>query len=76
VFWVMGDRGGEEVFTTFASNGWPNEPFSCLIGILAPVITLIGCDSQIHLSEEVEDAARVVPRFVAPIHKRKDVNVV
>lgn len=68
----MGDRGGEEVFMTFASNGWPNEPVSCLVGILAPVITLIGGDAQAHMSEEVEDAARVVPRFVAATHEREN----
>ncbi|KAL1581939.1 hypothetical protein WHR41_09376 [Cladosporium halotolerans] len=62
VFWVMGDRGGEAVFTTFSSNGWQNDSVSCMVGILAPVITLIGSDSQAHLSEETLDAARVVPR--------------
>jgi choline transport protein len=51
----MGDRGGVEVFTTFSSNGWPNVPTSCLVGILAPVITLIGSDSQAHMAEETKE---------------------
>jgi choline transport protein len=72
VFWVMGDRGGAEVFTTFSSNGWPTVPISCLVGILGPVQTLIGSDAQAHLAEETEDAARVVPRFVATVYERVD----
>ena len=67
----MGDRGGEEVFTTFSSNGWPNVPTSCMNGILAPVITLIGADSQAHMGEETKDAKRVVPRFVAAVGERE-----
>lgn len=64
VLWVMGDRGGEAVFTTFSSNGWQSDSTSCIVGILAPVITLIGSDSQAHLAEETLNAAHVVPRFV------------
>lgn len=62
VLWVMGPRGGQETVTTFARNGWPNAGLSCFVGILSPIITLIGADSQCHLSEELEDAARVLPR--------------
>lgn len=58
------------MFTTFSSNGWPTVPSSCLVGILAPVITLIGADSQAHLGEETRDAARVVPRYVAATVER------
>lgn len=71
----MGDRGGEEVFTTFSSIGWPDVPTSCLVGILGPVITLIRSDSQAHLAEETMDAARVAPRFVAATNGRGTANV-
>jgi hypothetical protein len=70
VFLVMGDRGGEETWTTFSSNGWPTVPLSCLVGIVFPVQTLIGSDAQAHLAEETMDAARVVPRFAATTYRR------
>lgn len=62
VLWVMGPRGGTETVTTFSSNGWHSTGLSCLIGILSPIITLIGADSQCHLSEELYNAAWVLPR--------------
>ncbi|KAK6433846.1 hypothetical protein LTR95_009976, partial [Oleoguttula sp. CCFEE 5521] len=62
VLWVMGPRGDSSVFTTFSDNGWGSVGLSCLVGILSPIITLIGADSQCHLSEELEDAAYVLPR--------------
>lgn len=60
--WVMGPRGGSETVTTFSSNGWSSTGLSCLVGILSPIITLIGADSQCHLSEELNNAAWVLPR--------------
>lgn len=62
VLWVMGPRGGTETVTTFSSNGWSSTGLSCLVGILSPIITLIGADSQCHLSEELYNAAWVLPR--------------
>lgn len=63
VLWVLGPRANaKEVFTTFSNNGWGNDGVSCLVGILAPVVTLIGADSSCHLSEELRDAAWVLPR--------------
>jgi len=62
VLWVMGPRGDSSVVTTFSDNGWGSVGLSCLVGILSPIITLIGADSQCHLSEELEDAAYVLPR--------------
>lgn len=60
--WVMGPRGGSETVTTFSDNGWSSAGISCLVGILSPIITLIGADSQCHLSEELHNAAYVLPR--------------
>ncbi|KAK5130289.1 hypothetical protein LTR08_002249 [Meristemomyces frigidus] len=62
VLWVMGPRGDSSVLTTFSDNGWGSVGLSCLVGILGPIITLIGADSQCHLSEELYDAAYVLPR--------------
>lgn len=67
VLWVMGERGNtREIFTTFSDNaGWGNVGLSTLVGILAPFTTLLGSDSACHLSEELKDAAWVLPRSMA-----------
>lgn len=51
------------VFTKIQDNaGWGNVGLSCLVGLLGPVVTLIGSDSACHLSEELKDAVWVFPR--------------
>ncbi|OCK79331.1 amino acid transporter [Lepidopterella palustris CBS 459.81] len=64
VLWVMAPRSDPKaVFTEFQDNaGWGNVGLSCLVGLLGPVVTLIGSDSACHLSEELKDAAWVLPR--------------
>jgi choline transport protein len=64
VLWVMGPRSDPKtVWTTFQDNsGWGNVGLSTLVGILGPIVTLIGSDSSCHLSEELRDAAWVLPR--------------
>ncbi|KAF2094578.1 amino acid transporter [Rhizodiscina lignyota] len=63
VLWVLGPRSNaKDVFTTFSDNGWGSDGVSCLVGLLSPVITLIGADSSCHLSEEVNNASWVLPR--------------
>nr|POF22393.1 putative amino-acid permease c15c4.04c [Quercus suber] len=44
------------------NNGWSSVSLSCLVGILSPIITLVGADSSAHLSEELNNAAFVLPR--------------
>ncbi|KAF8846794.1 amino acid transporter [Acephala macrosclerotiorum] len=64
VLWVMAPRSDPKVvWTDFQDNGnWGNIGLSCLVGMTGPVITLIGADSACHLSEELKDAAWVLPR--------------
>ncbi|KAH7067154.1 GABA-specific permease [Paraphoma chrysanthemicola] len=64
VLWAMGPRSSaSSVWTQFEDNsGWGNKGLAALVGILGPVVTLIGSDSSCHLSEEVRDAAWVLPR--------------
>ncbi|CZR58632.1 related to HNM1-Choline permease [Phialocephala subalpina] len=64
VLWVMAPRSDAKVvWTDFQDNGnWGNIGLSCLVGMTGPVITLIGADSACHLSEELKDAAWVLPR--------------
>jgi amino acid transporter len=65
VLWTMGPRGGgSSTVTTFESNGWSSVGLSCLVGILSPVVALIGADSQCHLSAELQNAAYVLPRVM------------
>lgn len=64
VLWVMGPRSDvRTVWTDFEdSSGWGSKGVATLAGILGPVVTLIGADSSCHLSEELKDAAWVLPR--------------
>jgi amino acid transporter len=49
--------------TDFQDNAcWGSVGLSYLVGLTGPVITLIGSDSARHLSEELKDAAWVLPR--------------
>ncbi|PSK46333.1 Choline transport protein [Elsinoe australis] len=52
------------VFTTFRNNGWDSTGTSCLVGILAPILTMLGADSVAHMSEEIRDASRALPRAI------------
>lgn len=64
VLWVMAPRSDPKtVWTKFEDNsGWGSVGLSTLVGILGPMVTLIGSDSSCHLSEELKDAAWVLPR--------------
>ena len=59
---VMAPRGSvTSVFTEFKSNGWSSPGLACLAAVNGPVY-LTGADSQVHLAEELRDAAYVLPR--------------
>jgi choline transport protein len=62
--WVLGPRGNaSEVFTTFNNyGGWSSDGLSAMVGILAVMIPLLGADGAVHMSEELRDAARVLPK--------------
>lgn len=64
VLWVMGPHSDPKtVWTNFEDNsGWGSDGLSTLVGILGPIVTLIGSDSSCHLAEELRDAAWVLPR--------------
>ncbi len=53
----------EQVFTVFMnSGGWPTQGLSFFVGLVGIVFSFIGTDGAIHMSEEVKNAAIVVPR--------------
>jgi choline transport protein len=62
--WVLGPRGdAAQVFTTFNNFGnWNSNATSALVGILAVMIPLLGADAAVHMSEELKDASKQVPR--------------
>ncbi len=62
--WVLGPVGNaKQVFTTFNDyGGWGNYGLSSLVGILAVMIPLLGADGAVHMSEELRDASRVLPK--------------
>ncbi|KAF2112082.1 amino acid/polyamine transporter I [Lophiotrema nucula] len=64
VLWVMAPHvDTRAVWTHFEDNsGWGNAGLATLVGILGPIVTLIGSDSSCHLSEELRDASYILPR--------------
>lgn len=62
--WVLGPRGkASEVFTTFNNyGGWSSDGLSAVVGVLAVMIPLLGADGAVHMSEELRDASKVLPR--------------
>ncbi|KAJ4137166.1 hypothetical protein NW768_002747 [Fusarium equiseti] len=64
--WVLSPRAdAKDVFTQFSDGGgWGNLGGSALVGILAGVLPLLGADAAVHMSEEVRDAGRTIPRVM------------
>jgi amino acid transporter len=62
--WVLGEKqDAKEVFTTFTDGGgWSSVGGSCLVGMLTPIFSFIGPDSATHMSEELRDASKTLPR--------------
>lgn len=64
ILWIMAPHSDPKtVWMNFEDNsGWGSAGLSTLVGILGPIVTLIGSDSSCHLAEELRDAAWVLPR--------------
>lgn len=53
------------VFTEFLNlGGWDTTGLSFFVGLLAPIYTLIGADSAVHMSEEIRNASLVLPKAI------------
>lgn len=51
-----------EVFTQFSNGGaWPTQGLSFFIGLVGNVFAMFGCDSAVHMAEEIRNAEYVVP---------------
>lgn len=74
IFWTMADLGtAEGVFTSFQNGGgWSSQGVSCLVGLLTPIWCFIGPDAGAHMSEELQDAGRVLPRYFYDVREELD----
>ncbi|CAD6574116.1 MAG: hypothetical protein ASARMPREDX12_006387 [Alectoria sarmentosa] len=58
-------QDASEVFGTFLNNGYfPTKGLSFMVGIVGTAFPFLGADGAIHMSEEIQNAALVVPRSV------------
>ncbi|OQN98982.1 hypothetical protein B0A48_14842 [Cryoendolithus antarcticus] len=58
-----------EVFADFQNLGsWPNMGVALMAGQLSAIYMMCGMDSSCHISEEVRDAAKSVPRSMMSIY--------
>ncbi|KAL8636513.1 MAG: hypothetical protein Q9226_009246, partial [Calogaya cf. arnoldii] len=64
--WALSPRSSaREVFTHFNDGGnWGSFFSATLIGILSPMVTLIGPDAAVHMAEEVRNASKTIPRIM------------
>ena len=54
-----------EVFQNFINGGnWPTNGLSFFVGLLGNVFAFFGADGAIHMAEEIQNAAVVVPRAI------------
>ncbi|KAF2203201.1 amino acid transporter [Delitschia confertaspora ATCC 74209] len=62
--WVMADRASaKDVFTKFEDNmAWGNMGLAVLVGLVGASSSFVGIEAGVHMSEEVRNAAYVVPR--------------
>jgi choline transport protein len=62
--WVLSPRlDAKTVFTQFNNGGgWNNQFTSFVAGMAAGIGPLLGADASVHMAEELQDAARAVPR--------------
>jgi choline transport protein len=62
--WVLGPKGESDfVWTTFLDEGqWGSLGVACLVGMLTPTTAFLGADAAVHMSEELKNASKVLPR--------------
>lgn len=61
--WVLAPTANaSDVFTQFTNaGGWNSDGTSFMVGLLSPIISMIGFDCAVHMSEEVKDAGKALP---------------
>ncbi|PGH00160.1 hypothetical protein AJ80_09213 [Polytolypa hystricis UAMH7299] len=62
--WVLSPiASAKDVFFTFNNGGgWNNAGTATLIGLSTTITSMIGYDCAVHMSEEIQDAGRTLPK--------------
>lgn len=62
--WVLAPKqSATKVFTDFQDGGgWGSIGTACIVGQVAAIYSFVGSDAGTHMSEEIRDASRIVPR--------------
>lgn len=62
--WALAPRSDDvhAVFTHFGNHGWSSAGTSFFVGTSAAIVPLLGADAAVHMSEELRDAGRTLPR--------------
>ncbi|KAF2400463.1 amino acid transporter [Trichodelitschia bisporula] len=62
--WVVAPKQeASKVFGSFSDGGgWGSIGTACLVGMISPIFSFIGPDAGTHMSEEIRDASKIVPR--------------
>lgn len=66
VLWTLSPRNNaQDAFLGFSNNGgYASDGVSFLVGLLPLTLCLLGFDSQVHMSEEVQHSAKSIPRSI------------
>ncbi|KAK4561148.1 hypothetical protein LTR86_005103 [Recurvomyces mirabilis] len=66
ILWTLAPKNNaHDAFLVFSNNGgWSSDAASMLIGLYPLTLCLLGFDSQVHMSEEIESASRGLPRSI------------
>ena len=62
--WILAPKqSASDVFLSFQDGGqWGSIGAACVVGMASAIFSFIGPDAGTHMSEEIRDASRVVPR--------------
>ncbi|KAK3066438.1 hypothetical protein LTR53_017215, partial [Teratosphaeriaceae sp. CCFEE 6253] len=66
VLWTLAPRNNaHDAFLKLNNEGgWSSDGLSFMVGLLPLTLSLLGFDSQVHMSEETESASRSLPRSI------------
>lgn len=64
--WVLAPRNtATAVFTEFTNaGGWNSKGTSVMVGLSTSIVSMLGFDCGVHMSEEIKDASETLPRAI------------
>ncbi|KAL8824834.1 MAG: hypothetical protein Q9191_004789 [Dirinaria sp. TL-2023a] len=64
--WVLAPRNtAKVVFTEFTNGGgWSSKGTSVMVGLSTSIVSMLGFDCGVHMSEEIKDASDTLPRAI------------